>query len=216
MLFMALGTVGLATERSLVDVKVELPRLFLEIKSLELELKKTFKDKPDIKGDYLDRLRSIEKELTSMISQVENLQNRIERIVKDGTNQLSDISFRICELEEGCDISNLSLDEFLGEGLLQKHKNDEDKLITTHGGLTIPEQIELQMAKDLIKNGNTANAIDVLESLLNVHPEGPASLKAKFLLGEALMVNKDWKEAATVYLDIYSSCLLYTSPSPRD
>ena len=83
--YLTLSAVGAAKDRSLVDIKAELPRLFSEIKSLEMELTKTFKEKPVIKGDYIDRINSIEKELTSMISQVENLQNRIERIIRDGT-----------------------------------------------------------------------------------------------------------------------------------
>lgn len=203
--YLTLSAVGAAKDRSLVDIKAELPRLFSEIKSLEMELTKTFKEKPVIKGDYIDRINSIEKELTSMISQVENLQNRIERIIRDGTNQLSDIRFRICELEKGCDINNLSLDKSLGEGAPLKNKNYEDSLVETHIELTIREKKEVQLVKDLLKSGDTENAIRTLKLILNTYDEGSSSLEVKFLLGESLMLNKEWKEAAIVYLDIYSS-----------
>jgi TolA-binding protein len=93
----------------------------------------------------------------------------------------------------------------IGEGLILENKNVEEKVFVTSDELTTFEKGELQLVEDLIKDGNTTNAIKTLKSILNTYPEGPASFEARFLLGEVLMMNKEWREAALVYLDIYSS-----------
>ena len=55
----------------------------------------------------LERLDAIEAELQRLTSKSEELEFRINRIVTDGTNRLGDLEFRVCELEEGCDIGAL-------------------------------------------------------------------------------------------------------------
>lgn len=90
-----LSTVGFSQDRTLSDIRAELPSLFGEIKSLELQLKTSKVENLIIKGEHLDRIKSIEKELINIISQVENLQYRIERIVREGTNHIADIRFRL-------------------------------------------------------------------------------------------------------------------------
>ena len=110
-----LSTVGFSQDRTLSDIRAELPSLFGEIKSLELQLKTSKVENLIIKGEHLDRIKSIEKELINIISQVENLQYRIERIVREGTNHIADIRFRLCDIELDCNIENFSLGNMLGK-----------------------------------------------------------------------------------------------------
>lgn len=201
------ATLSLAQDKTLADIKAQLPVLLLEIKSLELELKSNSNavDGFSFKGNYEDRLDSIEKELTSIISQVENLQHRIDKIIKDGTNRLSDIHFRLCEIEQDCDISSLSKDILLGEGLLTEIKNDKVFLEAPLGELTIFEKRELKSIRKLIEAGDNINAIEKSKFLLSTYPQSVSSFEVKAILGKALKLTENWKEAAAVYLDIYSS-----------
>ena len=49
----------------------------------------------------------MEAALAGLTSKVEALEFRINQVVKDGTNQLDDLNFRLCELESGCDVGKL-------------------------------------------------------------------------------------------------------------
>lgn len=57
-----LSTVSFSQDRTLSDIRAELPILFGEIKSLELELRTSKIENLIIKGEHLDRINSIEKE----------------------------------------------------------------------------------------------------------------------------------------------------------
>ena len=200
-------TFSLAKEKTLADIKAHLPILFAEIKSLEWELtlNPINLDELSFTGDYEDRLNSIEKELTSIISQVENLQHRIDKIIKDGTNRFSDMHFRLCEVEQDCDISSLSKDVLLGEGLSTKTTKDTAFLETSLDELTIFEERGLKLIGQLTETGDVTKAIKESKLFLNTYPQSASSFEVKVLLGKALMLIDNWEEAAVIYLDIYSS-----------
>lgn len=56
----------------------------------------------------IDRMNAMEAQLSQLTGQTEQLQNRIDRVVKDGTTRIGDIEFRLCEMEEGCDLGSLT------------------------------------------------------------------------------------------------------------
>ena len=136
-----LSTVSFSQDQTLSDIRAELPTLFGGIKSLELELRTSKVKNLIITGEYLDRINSIEKELINITSQVENLQYRIERIVRDGTNHISDIRFRLCDIELDCSIENFSQGNILGEPEVRLKKTSINPEIFK--GVTALERNEL-------------------------------------------------------------------------
>jgi hypothetical protein len=60
-------------------------------------------------------VNSIEAELSRLTARTEELSNRIDRIVADGTNRIGDLEFRLVELEGG-DVSRLGETSTLGGG----------------------------------------------------------------------------------------------------
>jgi len=198
-----LSTVSFSQDRTLSDIRAELPTLFGEIKSLELELRTSKIENLIIKGEHLDRINSIEKELISIISQVENLQYRIERIVRDGTNHISDIRFRLCDIEFDCNIENFSQGNTLGKPEVRLKETSINPEIFK--GVTALERNELYLIETLLRAGNSTGVVEQLEVFLDTYTNGKIRMEIMFLLGKALMVKEQWSKAAKTYLDIYSS-----------
>jgi hypothetical protein len=62
----------------------------------------------------LQRMDAIEAEIRRLTALTEDLQIRVDSVVRDGTNRVGDLEFRLCELETDCDISSLGETPNLG------------------------------------------------------------------------------------------------------
>jgi|GEM_PF-66169 len=103
--------------QTLADIQTELDRLKSEMEGLRSEL---LLNDPATSGvvnpaPVLDRVDTMNEELRRLTAQVEELGNRVERIVADGTNRIGDLEFRLLELEGG-DFSTLGETPPLGQG----------------------------------------------------------------------------------------------------
>ena len=106
--------VVLAQSDTLLDIRQELNVLNVEIQKLRREMSTTGGTSvSNVSGTILDRLNVIESALQSLTSKTEEIEFRIDRIVKDGTNRIGDLEFRLVELEGG-DASQLGQTSTLG------------------------------------------------------------------------------------------------------
>ena len=89
--------------------------LFVEIQNLKRELSTTGSPTNlQLQGtSALGRIDGMEAALARLTAQTEELTNRVNRIVADGTNRIGDLEFRLVELEGG-DISQLGQTTTLG------------------------------------------------------------------------------------------------------
>ncbi|MEQ3624832.1 MAG: tol-pal system protein YbgF [Celeribacter sp.] len=106
-----------ANTETLADIRQELSVLYVEVQRLKRELVTTGAPGGAVAGgSALERLDNIESELQRLTSQTEELQHRINVVVTDGTNRVGDLEFRLCELEQGCDLGAIGQTETLGGG----------------------------------------------------------------------------------------------------
>ncbi len=210
----ALSGPALAQDRTqtLADIRQELSVLSLEIQKLNRELSTTSGPQVNLGGQSgIDRLNAIEAAVASLTSQTEGLQNRINRIVGDGTNQIGDLQFRLCELTPDCDLADLPEQASLG--------GETGTGVATQGGQTAPEtevaelavgeQSDFEAAQASLEAGNYEEAAGQFAAFTQNYPGGPLSGEAHFLRGEALGQTGDWNSAARAYLESFSG-------SPQD
>ena len=165
-------------EETLADIRQELIFLNTEIHSLNRELSTTSGASiPTGSGTTLQRMNALEQELRRITGVVENLQFRIEHIVKDANNRLGDMQFRIIELEGG-DITNIPDISIIDEGSSTSGNNNQGTTDNTGVELATSEQGDLDRAVADVEAGEHANAVAKLDQFLLTYPDGPLSGEA--------------------------------------
>ncbi len=207
---LALPGAVLAQDRaqSLADIRQELSVLFVQLQELRTELSTTAAPTGTTQGGGpLERVDAIEAELRRLTSLTEALELRIDRIVSDGTNRVGDLEFRLCELEEACDIADLGDTPSLGG----EASNASGPVVTTPmepatGGaqLAVSEQSDFDLARAAFDAGSYAEASELFAAFTLTYPGGPLSADAHFLRGEAEAAQGNWSAAARAYLDSFS------------
>jgi tol-pal system protein YbgF len=197
--------------QTLADIRQELSTLWVEIQNLKRELSTTGGAGGNLQGTSIpDRVNSIEAELASLTATTEELSNRIDRIVADGTNRIGDLEFRLVELEGG-DVSQLGQTSTLGGGEVPAVAAPALPPATppVAGGATSPElamgeRDDFDRAKGALDRGEFELAATELARFTETYPGSPLTGEAHFWRGEALSALGDQSGAARAYLDSFS------------
>lgn len=202
-----------AQDQTLADIRQELTVLHVEVQRLKRELSTTGGVNTGIGGgSALERVDLIEAELQHLTSKTEELENRINRVVSDGTNRIGDLEFRLIELEGG-DISQVGDSTTLGGD------------VGTEGGATEPaadagaefavgEQSDFELAKLALDSGNLREAVALFEVFTQTYTRGPLTGQAHYHRGEALSGLGNTTDAARAFLESYSGSP--SSPTAAD
>jgi tol-pal system protein YbgF len=197
---------------TLADIRQELSVLYVEIQKLKRELSTTGGASGlPAGGSILERVEAIEGELQRLTARTEELQYRIDRIVQDASNRIGDLEFRLCELEEACDIATLGEGTTLGgtepqTGTAGAESGSGDAPADAAGDpqMAVGEQADFDRARQALEAGNHAEAARLFQEFRQTYPGGPLSGKAGLLRGEALEAAGQTAKAARAYLDTFS------------
>ena len=197
-------SVGAQDKETLADIRQQLEVLFVNIQTLKRELNTTGSPSGvGQSGSTLQRLDAIEGELQRLTAKTEQLENRIDRIVADGTNRIDDLEFRLVELEGG-DLSALAETTTLGGD--PQVAAIEDNSDPGHGAeMAVGEQDDFELALAAYEAGDYETAIERFEAFGDTYPEGPLSAAAHLYRGLALDGVGDTGQAARAYLTAFSA-----------
>lgn len=216
---------------SLADIRSELSTLASQLVSLKGELMSSGAQMRAAGGPgALDRMNAIEAELSRLTAATESLENRINRVVSDGTNRIGDLEFRLCEMEEGCDIGALPVTATLGGGggagagagagaasagatgspansPVPAPRPGGASSSAAAGGaeLAIGEKADFDRAKEVLGQGDFRRAADLFAAFAQSYPGSPLSGEALYQRGEALGQLGQTADAARAYLDGFSA-----------
>ena len=204
---------ALAQDRTqtLADIRQELSVLYVELQRLGQELNTTGgAGGTGASGSMLQRMDALEAEIRRLASLTEELQIRVDSVVRDGTNRVGDLEFRLCELEADCDIASLGETPNLG-GVEPSGAAPVISSGPIDGGtgtgpqLAVAEQDDFDRARAAFEAGDYAAASAALLAFTQTYPGGPLSAQAHFLRGEAEARQNSWSAAARAYLDSFSA-----------
>lgn len=202
-----MATAQSSKEQTLADIRQDLTVLFVEMQRLKRELSTTGSSAPAVGGaSATDRINSVEGELQRLTGKIEQLEFRIDSIVKDGTNRIGDLEFRLVELEGG-DVSKLGETSTLGGGTAPATPNVATQTGGTDSGgaqLAMGEQADFDEANALMTSGDAAGAATQFELFTQNYPGSPLEGQARLMQGEAHEAAGNTREAARAYLDAYS------------
>ena len=209
-----------AAQETLADIRQDLVILNVEVQKLRRELSTTGGAGTNLSGtDILTRVDAIEAELARLTAKTEEVSNRVDRVVSDGTNRIGDLEFRLCELETNCDISTLGETSTLGGGDMPVVTGGADPIgaapldgggtgapLDDIGGveLAVAERDDFERARAAFDAGNYADAADRFQRFTDTYQGGPLTGLAHLLRGEALQKQGLTSSAARAYLESYS------------
>ncbi len=189
--------------QTLADIRQELEVLKVEMARLKRELSTTGGAQGTIGGSStLERLDSMEYLLQNLTSKTERLENHINRVVKDGTNRIGDLEFRLVELEGG-DLGAIGETRPLGgesgaSVAVPTQPENETQM-------AIGEQSDFTRAQEALAQGRFRSAADQFATFTQTYPGGALSQDAHFLRGKAFEGLGDMQNAARAYLQSFTS-----------
>lgn len=203
-LFLALaGPASAQDSSSLADIRAELGVLNAEILRLKSELTGGGASGTVISGDTLQRVDAIEAGLTRLNAKTEQLENRINRVVTDGTKRIGDLEFRLVELEGG-DLASLGQTLPLGGEAGVAPPAQPLPPQTDAPELAIGEKNDFERAEGALASGDFRGAADQFSTFTQSYPGSPLEADAHYLRGEALTQAGDAQGAARAYLESFS------------
>ena len=194
-------------DQTLADIRQELTVLNVAVQGLKRELSTTGGATTSSGGgSVLDRVNTMESELQRLTSKSEELENRINRIVADGTNRIGDLEFRLVELEGG-DISTLGQTTTLGGAgqTAMASSLTAPATPTNQAELAVGEKADFERAQAALASSDFRAAADQFATFNQTYPGGPLAAEADLRRGTALRGLGDIREAARAFLASFSA-----------
>lgn len=202
-------------KQSLADIRAELSQLSADLQGLRGQLMASGQAGFAAAGgdSAIDRMNAMEAQLSQLTGQTEQLQNRIDRVVKDGTTRIGDIEFRLCEMEEGCDLGSLTTPT-LGEqggGASSPLPSSDQKgaaapgKTPSAGAATAAEKADFDRAREVLGQGDFRRAAELFAAVAKTHAGGPLTAEALFLRGAALDSAGDLDGAGLAWLESFAA-----------
>lgn len=199
-------------DATLADIRQELSVLFVELQKLKRERSTTGgAGTLAAGGSVIERVSAIESELQRLTAKTEELEFRIDRIVRDGTNRLGDLEFRLCELESDCDIAQLEAGTTLGGDLPETGDDPApaeppiDDGAAGEAEFAVGERADFDAADTALAEGDYAAAAEGFARFRENYPGSPLEAEAGLKRGEALEAAGKTSRAARAYLDTFSA-----------
>lgn len=205
---LAMPAAAQSRKETLADIRQELSILYVDIQRLKVELSTSGNSNTigSSGNNALGRIDAIENEMRRLTGKVEDLQFKLERVVKDGTIRIGDLEFRLVELEGG-DVSKLGETTTLGGADILQPATPVVVAPQTSGNaeLAISEQADFDAAKASYTKGDFSRAADQFETYIDNYPGGVLTGDAHYWRGESLAKIDDWSRAARAFLEAFSS-----------
>ncbi|QJD16417.1 tetratricopeptide repeat protein [Paracoccus sanguinis] len=225
------ATAAPAEGRTLADLRADLKALAAELKALRAELNASGAAGFQAAGgdSAIDRMNAMERDLARLTGEAERLRKRIDQVVRDGTNRIGDIEFRLCEMEDGCDLGALTTptlgDQSAGTGGVvggvvpgvvggpvaaagpaTGHPAGADPVTPSAGvPLTAAERRSFDAASAAMQQGDFPRAAELFAAFARTHADSPAAAEAQFLRGAALDSAGDAKGATAAWLSAFAA-----------
>ena len=193
--------------QTLADIRQELSVLYVEIQRLRRELSTTGAPQTAIGGaSVLERVGAIEAELQRLTAQTEQLDFRVREVVRDGTNRIGDLEFRLVELEGG-DVTQLGETTTLGGDAGQGNQTAvvPPPVSEPVVELAVGEQADFDAAQAALLAGDAQGAADRFVAFRAAYPASPLTAEAFLGEGQALRSLGQARDSARAFLNSFSA-----------
>ena len=158
-------------------------------------------------ANAIDRMNAMENRLNRLTNEAEQLQNRIRTVVRENTLRMDDLEFRLCEMDETCDLAALTAPDSGGSGV-EVFPQDGSDTATPDGQTSDPsasEQADFDAAYSALNQGDFMRAADMFAAVAENHAGSPLTAQAYYLRGTALDNAGQTRAAATAWLEGFTA-----------
>lgn len=196
------------TMPNLADLRADLDAVAADLQSLRAALRVSGAAGYAGAGgpDAIARMDRMEATLRQLTGAVEEARNRIESVTAEAAQRLDDAEFRLCQLEEDCDLGALTSGEGLGGGLA-----DAAPLAPPLTAAPEPtpastaEQAAFDAALAQARQGDPKAAAEAFAGFTRDHAGGPLFAEARFLEGQAWLAAGDAGAASRALTDVFTA-----------
>lgn len=198
-----------APER-LADLRASLGQISAALQALRSELVASGAEGFQAAGgdSAIERMDAMEAEIARLTGRIEALENRIAQVVRDGTNRIEDIEFRLCEMDPNCDLGALGTAHMAAEGgasagldLSPSPLPQPDAALVA----TAAERAAWEEAQAALAAGEHARAAELFGALAQSQAGTALAAEALYFRGVALDAGGDAAAAAQSWLQGFSA-----------
>ena len=188
-------------EPTLADLRAELNQVRGQLQSLRSELVASGAAGFQAAGGdaAIDRMNTMEQRLARLTDRTEQLGNRIDRIVADSNRRIADLEFRLCEMDETCDLSALTIPDRGGAAIPLPEAPQAGRPASPG------EQADFDAARQVMASGDFRRAAEMFGAVAQTHAGGALTAEALFLRGAALDSADDSRGAAAAWLEGFAA-----------
>lgn len=192
---------------TLADMRQQISQLRSQLQGLRAELVASGAAGFQAAGgtSAIDRMNAVEEQLMGLTNQAEQLQNRVSRVTGESERRLSDLEFRLCEMDQGCDLSALTVPRAQAGLSPQLAPSAPAQDGTDDTAATATEQADFDAARAVMDSGDHARAAQMFAQVAETHAGGPLTAEALFLRGQALDLAGDPRAAAAAWLEGFAA-----------
>lgn len=203
-----LGFPAVSGAETVADLRAQLSALNGQVQQLRDELvqRGAAGGLPTEPASALVRLDQLESELRRITDRVDVLTNDLDRIVREASNRVGDIEFRLTELEGGDPaVVQPGSAPLLGGGLTRPMPRPRADADAGSGAqLAVSERADFEAAVAAAEAGDNAEAARRFAAFLDTYPGGPLADDARMRRADALAAAGEYQPAARAYLDAFS------------
>lgn len=198
---------AMAQEPTLADLRADLNDLRAQVQTLRGELVASGAAGFQAAGGdaAIDRMNAMEQRLARLTDRTEQLGNRIDRITAEASRRIADIEFRLCEMDEGCDLSALTMQDLGRSGSPVPNLGPAAPQAQQSKPAGAGEKADFDAAQQVMASGDFRRAADMFGAVAEAHAGGALTAEALFLRGAALDSAGDAKGAAAAWLEGFAA-----------
>lgn len=202
-----------ASRETLADIRGELSALSSSIQALRGELVASSARQPGLAGgSAIERMDLLERELQRLTSRTEELGHRIDQVVRDATNRIGDLEFRLTEIEGGdpgatpapAPLGGAAAGGSAAGAPPARPSAGASTQAASRPELAVGERGDFDRARGVLGQGDFRTAADLFAAFAETYPGGELTGEAHVLRGDALLGLGDTLNAARAYLQSYS------------
>ncbi|SIT01297.1 tetratricopeptide repeat protein [Paracoccus saliphilus] len=200
-----------AQEPTLADLRTEVSDLRSQLQDLRAELRAAGSEGYQQVGGAaaIDRMNAMEEQLTKLTNQTEQLQNRIRQVLDENTRRIDDVEFRLCEMDETCDLGALTTPDPVeansGVTVVPQIESGSAPAAGQNSTASTAERADFDAAHDALNNGDFQRAAEMFAAVAEKHAGGPLTAEALYLRGAALDNAGQPQAAAAAWLEGFTA-----------